>query len=351
MSFVVSIRQHPDPIAVEPGATVLESALAQGVPYPHGCRSGNCGACKSRLDAGEVELSPYSPYALSDAERADGLILACRAVPWSDAAVSWLDADEVVIHPQRKLICRVAEVAPLTHDIKRLTLAIESGGPFTFSAGQYASLRFEGLPPRDYSMANRPDEATLEFHVRRMGPGSASAYVAEKLKRGDQVIVEGPYGASWLREKHTGPIVAIAGGSGLAPIKSIVETALAQGMRQPIHLYFGARGERDIYLEGHFRALAARHGNLRYTPVLSRPSRDTARRIGFVHEAVAADLADLDGAKAYLAGPPVMVEAATALLADARGLRRQDIHADAFYTEAEKAALSAALPDALAMAR
>src|SRR3984957_12506277 len=221
MSFVVSIRQHSDPIVVEPGATVLESALAQGVPYPHGCRSGNCGACKSRLESGEVELSPYSPYALSDAERADGLILACRAVPWSDAAVSWLEVDDVVVHPQRRLVCRVADVAALTHDITRVRLAIDAGGPFTFSAGQYASLRFADLPPRDYSMASRPDEPALEFHVRRMGPGSTSAYVAERLTAGDEVIVEGPYGASWLRDKHAGPIVAVAGGSGLAPIKAI----------------------------------------------------------------------------------------------------------------------------------
>jgi naphthalene 1,2-dioxygenase ferredoxin reductase component len=351
MGFVVTIRQHPEPITVEPGDTVLASALAQGVPYPHGCRSGNCGACKSRLESGEVELSPYSPYALSDGERADGLILACRAVPWSDAEVSWLEVDDVVVHPQRRLACRVVDVAALTHDIKRVRLAIESGGPFTFSAGQYASLRFAGLPPRDYSMANRPDEAVLEFHIRRMGPGSASAYVVDKLAPGEEVIAEGPYGASWLRDKHTGPIVAIAGGSGLAPIKSILDTALAQGLRQPIHFYFGARDERDIYLEEHFRALAARHANFRYTPVLSAPSRGTRRRVGLVHEVVAADLADLDGAKAYLAGPPVMVEAATALLAEARGMRRQDIHADAFYTEADKAALSAALPDALAVAR
>jgi ferredoxin-NAD(P)+ reductase (naphthalene dioxygenase ferredoxin-specific) len=349
LSFVVSIRQHPDPIIVEPGATVLESALAQGVPYPHGCRSGNCGACKSRLEAGEVDLSPYSPYALSDAERADGLILACRAVPWSDAAVSWLEADDVVVHPQRRLACRVAEVAALTHDIKRVRLAIESGGPFTFSAGQYASLRFAGLPPRDYSMANRPDEAVLEFHIRRMGPGSASAYVAEKLAPGEDVIVEGPYGSSWLRDKHAGPIVAVAGGSGLAPVKAIVETALALGLRQPIHLYFGARSERDIYLETHFRSLAERHGNLRYTPVLSQPSGKTSRRVGLVHEVVAADLAELDGAKAYLAGPPAMVEAATTLLVAERGMRRADIHADAFYTEAEKAALIAAMPEAAAV--
>jgi len=343
MAFKVTIRQHAEPILVEPGATILESALAQGVPYPHGCRSGNCGACKSRLDSGEVDLAAYSDYALSDAERADGLILACRATPWSDAAVAWLDADEVVLHPQRHLTCRVVGLEAMTHDIRRVRLAIEAGGPFTFSAGQYASLRFASMPARDYSMANRPDQDELHFHIRRMGPGSASAYVVEKLKLGDTVTVEGPYGSSWLREKHRGPIIAIAGGSGLAPIQSIVETALASGTRQPIHLYLGVRDERDLYLEAHFRELAGRHDNLRVTPVLSEPSRPTARRSGFVHEAIAADFADFDGAKAYLAGPPVMVEAASNMLTE-RGMRREDVHADAFYSEAEKAALNGGAP-------
>src|SRR5260370_25230858 len=93
MSFIASIRQHDAPVAVETGQTILEAALAQGVPYPHGCRSGNCGACKSRLESGEVDLAPHSEFALSAAERAEGLILACPAGPWSDAAPRWLDAD------------------------------------------------------------------------------------------------------------------------------------------------------------------------------------------------------------------------------------------------------------------
>jgi ferredoxin-NAD(P)+ reductase (naphthalene dioxygenase ferredoxin-specific) len=340
MSVLASIRQHGAPVPVELGHTILEAALQHGVPYPHGCRSGNCGACKSRLERGEVELSPYSAFALTDCERRDGLILACRAVPWSDVSVAWLDADEAIAHPLRYLTCRVGALEDATHDIKLLRLAIEAGGPFAFSAGQYAALTFAGQAPRDYSMANRPDEALLEFHIRRTAGGAASLYVAERLKPGDIVKVEGPYGASWLREHHTGPILAIAGGSGLAPIKSIVETALAAGMAQPIALYLGVRAERDLYLEDHFRALAARHGNLRFVPVLSEPEADTTRRRGFVHEAALSDLTDLDGAKAYLAGPPVMVEAATRLLLE-RGARREDIHADAFYTEAEKAALAA----------
>jgi ferredoxin-NAD(P)+ reductase (naphthalene dioxygenase ferredoxin-specific) len=338
MSYHATIRQHDARVAVEIGQTILEAALAAGVAYPHGCRSGNCGACKSRLEAGEVELTPYSEFALSAAERQDGLILACRAVPWSDVEIAWLDADETILHPLRYLTCRVVALDDATHDIKRLRLAIEAGGPFSFSAGQYAALTFAGQAPRDYSMANRPDEATLEFHIRRTAGGSASAYVAETLRIGDTVKVEGPFGSSFLRERHTGPILAIAGGSGLAPIKSIVESALAAGTAQPIDLYFGIRAERDLYLEAYFRALEARHGNLRFIPVLSAPDGATTRRTGFVHEAAAADHPDLDGAKAYLAGPPVMVEAATAALL-ARGMRRQDIHADAFYTEAEKAAL------------
>ena len=253
------------------------------------------------------------------------------------------ESNEGMPHPQRRLICRVADLAALTHDIKRLRLAVEAGGPFIFSAGQYAALRFAALPARDYSMANRPDEALLEFHVRRMGAASASAYVTEALRPGDRVIVDGPFGACYLREGHTGPILALAGGSGLAPIKSIVETALLQGRRQLIHLYYGARDERDVYLEDHFRALAGRHANLRYTPVLSEPTAPGTGRRGLVHEALAADIADLTGAKAYLAGPPAMVEAAAALLRT-RGLPRRDIHADAFYSEAEKRALDTAAP-------
>jgi CDP-4-dehydro-6-deoxyglucose reductase/ferredoxin-NAD(P)+ reductase (naphthalene dioxygenase ferredoxin-specific) len=346
MAFNVVLRQWPQPIRVQAGETVLEAALAQGVPYPHGCRSGNCGACKSRLHAGEVALSPYSDYALSEQERAQGLVLACRAVPWSDAELAWLEADDLVSHPLRDMICRVEAVESLTHDIKLVRLSIAEGGPFTFSAGQYAALGFADLPPRDYSMANMPaadGAGPLEFHIRHVAGGLSSAYVANSLRPGEAVRVKGPYGSSYLREQHTGPILAIAGGSGMAPIKSIVETALALGMRQPMHLYFGVRDEPDLYLEQHFAGLAGRYPNLNFTPVLSSPAAATRRRTGLVHEAAARDIGALDGAKAYLAGPPIMVEAASAML-EARGMRREDIHADAFYTEAERAAAGAAAP-------
>ena len=287
MTFKIAVKGRNETVVAEMGETILAAALRAGVPYPCGCRSGNCGACKSTLAAGEIEMSPYSDYALSKAERGAGLILACRAVPWSDCEVAWLEADDVAMHPIRHLDCEVTEVAQATHDIRIVRMAIQAGGPFDFSAGQYASVIFDParpakLPPRDFSMANRPGGDTLEFHIRLMAGGAVTPYVANSLKPGERGRVVGPYGNAFYRPRHAGPILAIAGGSGLAPIKSTVEEALARGARQPIHLYFGVRAERDVYLEDYFRALAAKQANLRFIPVLSEPDAATRRRTGFL---------------------------------------------------------------------
>ncbi|MBM3546532.1 MAG: 2Fe-2S iron-sulfur cluster binding domain-containing protein [Alphaproteobacteria bacterium] len=335
MVATVRIRQWPKPIGLEPGQVVLEAALDAGVPYPFGCQSGNCGACKSMLIEGEVTLAEYSEFALTDEERAQGLVLACRSMADHDIEIAWIEGEDLALHARRTLDCTVKALDRLTHDITGVTLSIEGGGPFTFTAGQFARVTFPGQKPRDYSMASRPEEADLIFHIRHMAGGSVSAFVAGELKVGMPVKVEGPHGIAHLKESHTGPILALAGGSGLAPIKSIVETALAKGRRGPVHLYFGARDERDVYLEDHFKALAAKHPNLIVHVVLSAPSDTTSRRTGFLHEAVLADFPSLDGAKAYVAGPPLMVDAVTPVLTQKK-MRREDIHADAFYTEAEK---------------
>ncbi len=334
MTIKVRIAQAQRTIEVPTGATILSSALDAGISYPFGCQSGNCGACKSHLVKGEVSMEGYSEFALSDEEKERGFILACRAVPREDSEVAWLEEDDLIVHPRRRLDCAVVALDDATHDIKRIRLEIVSGGPFDFSAGQFASVTFEGCPPRDYSMANVPGDPLLEFHVRTTG-GATSTHVAEQLKVGDHVRVEGPFGPSYLRETHRGPIIAVAGGSGMAPIKSVVERALRQALPQHIYFYFGVRSERDLYLHDHFAKLAETHKNLHFIPVLSEGDGEECRQ-GLVHEAVAQDFDEFDGCKAYLAGPPVMVEAATRLF-EQRGMRRIDIHADAFYTAAEMA--------------
>ena len=233
--------------------------------------------------------------------------------------------------PPRRVLGRVAAIEHATHDIRILRLAVDE--PLPFEAGQYARLRFDELPARDYSMANRPGIDPLEFHIRDLGDG-ASNYVATRITTGEAVGVEGPFGDAYLRRDHHGVLLAVAGGSGLAPMLSIVETALAGDPRRRVHLYFGARDERDIYLERRLRELEARHPGFRFVPVLSEPNRPTARRRGLVGDAVATDFPAFVGFKAYLAGPPAMVEAAIAMLID-RGLPAKDIHADPFYSEEE----------------
>ena len=328
----ITLEGFPDPVPVEAGDTILASMIRAGVPFPFSCQAGNCGTCKCELLSGDVLELEYSEHALSPQERAKNIILACRTQVWDDTVVRRIDAEELVLHPSRVMRCRVAALEELTHDIRGLRLEIEAGGPFIFSAGQYAQLEFAPGLSRHYSMAGIPNEQALTFHIRHMPGGQTSSYAATQLKVGDMVKVSGPLGVAYLREAHMGPVLLVAGGSGLAPMQSILRTLLMRAHAAPVALYFGVRSERDLYHEELLNGLAARHPNFRFHVVLSEQKGERGRRYGLVHEAVAADLVGSEGLMAYLAGPPVMVEAATAAL-QAKGARPRQIHADAFYNQ------------------
>jgi NAD(P)H-flavin reductase/ferredoxin len=316
-------------LTVAAGQTILEAALAAGIPYPHSCTAGRCAACKSKLHAGEVTLKPHTRFALTDEEKAQGLILACRAIPESDVSASWL-GEAPADAPSPPQGAEVVGIEQMTHDIRRLTLKLDDRARFRFTAGQYLKLTVDGAPARPYSLANRPDEELIDLHIRAVPGGRTSSLIMSTLKAGDRVSVEGAFGSAYWRDAHEGPMIAVAGGSGLAPIKSIVETALAAGNNAPITIYFGARAARDLYLVEHFRELAARHAHVTYHAALSQEPA-SAWRNGFVSEAIAADHPSLSGAKAYVAGPPAMVDAVQAVLS-ARGVAPNDIHADSFFT-------------------
>jgi CDP-4-dehydro-6-deoxyglucose reductase/ferredoxin-NAD(P)+ reductase (naphthalene dioxygenase ferredoxin-specific) len=332
MPIQIAVEGAAAPVAAEPGDTILDALILAGVPFPYSCQAGNCGTCKCELVDGDVFELEHSEHALAAEERARNIILACRTQAWGDTRIRRLETEELVIHPSRVMRCRVVALDDLTHDIKAMLLVIESGGPFTFSAGQYAQVEFGPGMSKHYSMASTPADPELEFQIRRMPGGRTSTHVGTQLKVGDIVKVSGPLGSCYLRDQHAGPVLLIAGGSGFAPMQSILGTLLGRNYPAPVTLYFGVRSERDLYREPLLKDLAANHPNFSYHVVLSEQIGDRGRRYGLVHEALARDLTDPAGYKAYLAGPPVMVETATAVL-EARGLAHRDIHADAFYNQ------------------
>jgi ferredoxin-NAD(P)+ reductase (naphthalene dioxygenase ferredoxin-specific) len=328
---VMQVQQWPGPI-ITGRSTILDAALAAGVPYPHSCRVGECGTCKSRLCSGEAKLEGYAPEALTPAEREAGLILACRATPTTDVKVEWLATDAAAAYGVRRFKAKVISLEAVTHDITRLKLE-PAAGFLTFAAGQYAMLTCAQRPGRAYSMANSPDDPVLEFHIRHVPNGRTSSYVAQELKVGEAVRIEGPYGSAHRRESSRQPILLVAGGSGLAPMMAILRRLCARdNYGRSVHLYHGVRDGRDLYCLEELLKLGADE-SFAFTPVLSLPAAPTAFRTGFVHVAIGQDYPRLAGFQVYTAGPPPMVDAVKATALEL-GARAEDIYADAFYTRA-----------------
>lgn len=231
--------------------------------------------------------------------------------------------------PPDRRTATVTEIASPTPEVRVVRMGIDQGATLRFEAGQYVRLSFDGLPARDYSLGNRPDQPSLEFHIRVNSEKGVGRYVREQLRIGEQVGVAGPYGDAFLRRDHRGPILAVAGGTGVVGIQSIIETALAGGMRQAAYVYWGTRTEEDLYSLGRFRDLAARHGNLKLVCAVAEPTAASPHRHGNVSDLVAQDFPSVAGFKAYVAGPPAMVSATQAILLS-RGLDARDLHTDPF---------------------
>ncbi|MFM2119274.1 MAG: hypothetical protein RL722_742 [Pseudomonadota bacterium] len=315
-------------IRVQPGANLLEALQAAQVPMSYSCMAGRCGTCRCRVLDGEVmEGSGVQQHPL---EGDDKVVLACQTYITQPCTIEIPEPDEVVVHPARIVKATVQKIEDLTHDIKRLV--IKPAKPIEFSPGQYVQLQFTPQHARPYSMAGLSDDGLFEFHVRLVPDGRVTGYIAHDLKVGDSVKVSGPLGSAYLRRKHEGPMLCVAGGTGLAPILSIIRGAIAQGMANPIHLYFGVRSPRDIYGMNWLEELQRAHAGLTVHVVVTSGGNPATQRCGLVTDAIEQDLGDLSGWRAYLCGSPPMVEAST-VVARRKGLVAEHIYADAFYTQ------------------
>ncbi|MFC5478769.1 FAD-binding oxidoreductase [Massilia suwonensis] len=307
-----------------PGANLLATLREHGVPISYSCTAGRCGTCRCKLIEGKLGST-------DDKEVGGQYVLACTSVLLDTCTIEVPEPDEVITHPARILKATVTAVDQLTHDVRRLRL--RPAKPLAFSPGQYATLQFTPEHIRPYSMAGLMTDEELEFHVRVVPDGRVTGYIDRQLKVGDTVRVSGPLGTSYLRRKHEGPMLCVAGGTGLAPVLSIVRGAIDAGMRNDIHLYFGVRGPRDVYGLDTLARLAAGHRNLHLHVVVADGAAADGMRSGLVTDAVAQDWRSLEGWRAYLCGAPPMVDAAT-LVARERGIAFEHIYADAFYARA-----------------
>lgn len=323
---VLPLKQH---IHAESGTNLLDALRSNAIPISHSCQSGRCGTCHCRVIRGEVVEHVPAEGRPAAVRLPEGHVLACQSTLLSDCTIEIPAIDEVVVHPTRTLKAEVVALVDLTHDIKRLRVRLNK--PLNFSPGQYTQVQVAKGLARPYSPAGLDSDDELEYHIRILPRGRVTQYIAQQLKIGDQLRINGPLGTSYLRRNHDGPVVCIAGGTGLAPMLSVLRGALESGMTgHPIHLFFGVRGVQDVYGEETLAHLARDYPCFHYHIVLSAPAGETGYRHGLVTDAVQETLPRLTGWRAYLGGPPPMVEAATRLLAQ-RGVDTSQIYADAFY--------------------
>lgn len=342
MSYQVTLKSSGKQFTVNPDETLLEAALHQGVNLPYGCKNGACGSCKGKVLEGQVAHGEHSASALSRADEVSGATLFCCAYPQSDLLIEAREVQGAGDIAIRKVPCRVNTISKPNQDVAILQLQLPAAERFQFLAGQYLEFLLKDGQRRAYSIAVAPDQVgPLELHIRHTPGGVFTDFVfgatAPALKEKDILRFEGPLGSFFLREDSQKPIIFVASGTGLAPIKSIIEQMQAKKILRPIHLYWGGRRPSDLYLNGLCQSWVDEIPHFKYTPVISDPQAEDiwTGRTGFVHAAVMADYPNMAHFQVYACGAPVMVNAARRDFSSHCHLPDEEFFADSFTTAAD----------------
>lgn len=341
MSYSLVVEPIGETVEVQEGQTVLDACLRQGVYLPHACGHGLCGTCKIEVLEGTVDHGDASPFALMDFERDEGKTLACSCTLSEDTVIEAdIDEDEDALYlPVQDHVGTVTGLVDLTPDIKGVTIELEGEG-IEFQAGQYINLTVPGIDgPRAFSIASPPSRPNqIDLNVRLVPGGKATGWIHADLKVGDRLTFAGPYGQFFVRESRGEPMIFIAGGSGLSSPRSMILDLIEKGNDEPIWLFHGARGKKDLYDRDLFERLAVEHANFTYVPALSEPDAgdDWNGETGFVHEAAERVFdGTFAGNTAYLCGPPPMIEASIRTLMKGR-LFEEGIFTEKFLTAGDE---------------
>jgi CDP-4-dehydro-6-deoxyglucose reductase len=334
--FNVKVATIEKTFSVEKGDNLLKAALDNKLAWPHDCRVGSCGKCRCRLISGKIKpLSDFS-YVLNSEEMDSGMILACQTSLRSDVEIEVkIDNPPAAISKPETLEGVIASTRPLTHDILEVTIQVKSPFP-KYLAGQYAEIVVPGLidKPRSYSFAKAPDQEKknhISFFIRHVPNGEFTTWLHSEKREGQPVSVTGPFGSFWLRDSPN-QILCIAGGSGMAPIKALLEQMVNNGVNKQVTYLFGARSQKDLYcLDELARIKKIFNGQFNFIPVLSQEPEDSnwdGLRGRCVDEIMNAhDFSS--GTDAYLCGPPGMIDSAIEIL-NKNGLSNDNIFYDKF---------------------
>ncbi|TVT31028.1 2Fe-2S iron-sulfur cluster binding domain-containing protein [Amycolatopsis rhizosphaerae] len=326
---------------VDEDEKILDAAFRQGIHLMHGCREGQCSACKSYVLDGEIQMERYSTFACNDAEVEEGYVLLCRAHAFSDCTIELLNFDEDELlnsAPLQEIRTEVLELVPHTHDIVGLKLKPVDPPGFEFKPGQYADLIIPGTDEhRSFSMATTPaTTGHLEFLIKKYPGGRFSSLLDDGIEAGDTIHLRGPYGNFTLKKGHVLPLVLMAGGAGMAPVLGLLRHLADTGDTRRIRFYYGARTPADLFYLDEIRALGERLTDFGFVVALSESDEGfgecgvPAER-GMVTEVVEAGESELHRCEVYLCGPPPMVDAALALAAR-QGVPDDQVFYDKFTT-------------------
>ncbi|MCK9389478.1 MAG: CDP-6-deoxy-delta-3,4-glucoseen reductase [Sulfuritalea sp.] len=331
-SFRITLQPSGHSFTSDGSDSILQAALDAGLAPPYGCRNGTCGSCKGRVIEGVVDHGSAQDQALSMEDRANGLALFCCAKPLSDLVLECREVGSTGDIPVKIMPCRVEKIERVADDVIVLSLKLPANERLQFLSGQYIEFLLKDGKRRAFSIANAPhDDGLLQLHVRLIAGGEFTGHVFDGMKEKDILRFQGPYGSFFLREESAKPMILLAGGTGFAPIKALVEHAIHNRIARSMEIYWGARNRAGLYLPELPTGWAAAHGHVRYVPVLSDATAQDAwsGRIGLVHRAVLEDHADLSAYQVYACGAPAMIDAARGEFV-ARGLPPEEIFADAF---------------------
>lgn len=310
MRHRIQIKPNEHQFYVESNETVLDAALRQGINLKYGCRNGACGACKGKLLEGTLHYEE-DPIALSDDDIDENLAVFCAAMPDSDLVI---EVDEIDLDSAieiKTLPCRVQEMNLLCDDVMQLFIKLPAAERLQFLPGQYIDILLEDGRHRSFSIANAPhNDEFLELHIRLVENGLFTPKVFNSMQAKELMRIEGPHGSFFFHEDSDRDIILVAGGTGFAPIKSILEHLIEEQITRTVYLYWGARSEADLYLNELSENWMSENNNIRYIPVLSQAESTWSGKTGYVHQAVLDDFSDLEPFDIYVCGPPAMIIAA-----------------------------------------